>query len=52
MTGIIEAFRFAFLGQGDFSFWGLAYSASVTVIILVLGMMIFNKTEKVFVDTV
>ena len=52
MTGIIEAFRFAFLGQGDFSIWELGYSGIVSVIVLFLGIMIFNKTEKSFVDTV
>src|SRR6478672_10835096 len=30
MTGIIEAFRFAFLGKGEFSLWSICYSAIVT----------------------
>ncbi|MEO8235947.1 MAG: ABC transporter permease [Flavobacterium sp.] len=52
MTGIIEAFRFAFLGKGEFSVWSLGYSAIITVIVLFLGILIFNKTEKNFVDTI
>lgn len=52
MTGIIEAFRYAFLGKGEFTFWSLGYSALVTITILVLGVVIFNKTERNFVDTV
>lgn len=52
MTGIIEAFRFAFLGQGEFSALSLGYSALVTLAILLLGVLIFNKTERSFVDTV
>lgn len=52
MTGIIEAFRYAFLGKGEFTIWSLGYSAAVTLIILILGVVIFNKTEKNFVDTV
>lgn len=52
MTGIIEAFRFAFLGKGEFSVSSLAYSAAITLIILFVGVIIFNKTEKTFVDTV
>ncbi|MFM9987029.1 ABC transporter permease [Flavobacterium sp.] len=52
MTGIIEAFRFAFLGKGEFSFFSLGYSATITVIVLFLGILIFNKTEKNFVDTI
>ncbi|MEN9449239.1 MAG: hypothetical protein RJA25_2529 [Bacteroidota bacterium] len=52
MTGIIEAFRFAFLGKGEFSAWSLGYSTLITVIVLFLGILIFNKTEKNFVDTI
>jgi lipopolysaccharide transport system permease protein len=52
MTAIIEAFRFAFLGRGEFSFWSLGYSACVTLVITFIGVMIFNKTERNFVDTV
>ena len=51
MTGIIEAFRFAFLGKGEFSVWSIGYSVLVTLIVLFLGVIIFNKTEKNFVDT-
>jgi len=52
MTGIIEAFRYSFLGKGEFSAWSIGYSAIITLIVLVLGIVIFNKTEKTFVDTV
>ena len=52
MTGIIEAFRFAFLGKGEFTVWSIGYSALVTIIVLFLGIVIFNKTEKNFVDTI
>jgi len=52
MTGIIEAFRFAFLGKGEFTVWSIGYSALVTVIVLFFGILIFNKTEKNFVDTI
>ncbi len=52
MTAIIEAFRHGFLGQGEFTAWSLGYSAVATFSILLAGMMIFNKTEKSFVDTV
>ena len=52
MTGIIEAFRYAFLGKGEFSAWILGYSAAVTLTILILGLALFNKTERNFVDTV
>ena len=52
MTGIIEAFRYSFLGKGEFSAWSIGYSAMITLIVLFLGIVIFNKTEKTFVDTV
>lgn len=52
MTGIIEAFRFAFLGKGEFSMWSIGYSVLVTLVVLFLGVIIFNKTEKNFVDTI
>jgi lipopolysaccharide transport system permease protein len=52
MTGIIEAFRYGFLGQGEFTINTIGYSVVFTLISLVLGVLIFNKTEKTFVDTV
>ena len=52
MTGIIEAFRYGFLGQGEFTVSSFGYSVAFTLLALVLGVVIFNKTEKTFVDTV
>jgi lipopolysaccharide transport system permease protein len=52
MTGIIEAFRYGFLGEGVLSMGTLGYSVIVTVVSLIIGVVIFNKTEKTFVDTV
>ena len=52
MTGIIEAFRYGFLGQGEFTVNSFGYSVAFTLLALVLGVIIFNKTEKTFVDTV
>ena len=52
MTGMIEAFRYAFLGRGEFTAASLGYSAVVTLVIMILGVVIFNRTEKNFVDTV
>jgi lipopolysaccharide transport system permease protein len=52
MTGIIEAFRYAFLGKGEFTAWSLGYSTVFTFVVLFLGIVIFNKTEKNFVDTI
>jgi lipopolysaccharide transport system permease protein len=49
---VIETLRYGFLGKGSFSWGLLGYSAGVTVIILLLGIIIFNKVERTFVDTV
>lgn len=52
MTGIIEAFRYCFLGKGEFTLASLGYSTVCTLIVMLLGIVIFNKTEKNFVDTI
>ncbi|HEY9003098.1 MAG TPA: ABC transporter permease [Mucilaginibacter sp.] len=52
MTALIETFRYGFLGKGSCSWGLLSYSAGVTAIILLIGIVIFNKVEKTFVDTV
>jgi lipopolysaccharide transport system permease protein len=52
ITAVIETFRYGFLGKGSFSWGLLGYSSLVTVIILFIGIVVFNKVEKTFVDTV
>jgi lipopolysaccharide transport system permease protein len=52
MTAIIETFRFGFLGNGTFSWGFLGYTTGITFVILLFGIVIFNKVEKTFVDTV
>jgi lipopolysaccharide transport system permease protein len=52
ITAMIETFRYGFLGKGSFSWALLGYSTLVTAIILFTGIIIFNKVEKTFVDTV
>ena len=52
MTGIIEAFRYSFLGKGEFSISSILYSTIVTFMMLFIGILIFNLTEKNFVDTI
>ncbi|MFV9505994.1 MAG: ABC transporter permease [Oscillochloridaceae bacterium umkhey_bin13] len=49
---LVETFRYAFLGAGSASLGHLAYSAVVTVIILVIGAAMFNRVERTFMDTV
>ncbi len=52
MTAIIETFRYAFLGTGTINWGMLGYSAAVTAVILGIGIMLFNRVEKTFMDTV
>lgn len=52
MTPIIETFRYAFLGTGSFNVTYLVYSTITTLILLLLGILLFNRVEKTFMDTV
>lgn len=52
MTPIIETFRYGFLGAGTVSLSHLAYSIVVTIAILVIGILMFNKVERTFMDTI
>ena len=52
MTGIIETFRYSFTGAGSFSWDLLGYSFAFMTVLLCLGIIVFNKVEKTFMDTV
>jgi len=52
LTSLFEAFKYGFLGQGTFDPAWLAYSVVFTVILLISGIIIFNKVEQRFIDTV
>ena len=53
VTPVIETFKYGALGAGEFIGWGwLAYSFLFTAVLLVLGIVIFNKVQKSFMDTV
>jgi lipopolysaccharide transport system permease protein len=52
MTSIVEAFRFAFLGAGSVNRLQLLYSFGFMVVIVVIGVTIFNHVEQTFMDTV
>ena len=52
VTASVELFRYAVLGQGAIMPIYLAISAVISIIVLIIGIMIFNKVEKTFMDTV
>jgi len=52
LTGIFECFRYGFLGTGNFEPTSLIFSTLTTLVILTIGVLVFNKVEKSFMDTV
>jgi lipopolysaccharide transport system permease protein len=52
MTALIETFRYGFLGKGTFSWSSIGFASIATAVLLFSGIIIFNKVEKNFVDTV
>ena len=52
MTSIIEAFKYATLGQGYFSWFALGYSFLFMSVLLLFSVTIFNKVQRNFMDTV
>jgi lipopolysaccharide transport system permease protein len=52
LSSIIETFRYAFTGSGQFSWASLVYSTLFAFALLAVGTIVFNKVEKNFMDTV
>lgn len=52
MTPIVEGFRYILLGAGSIDTSHLLYSTGFTIVLLIIGIVIFNRTEKTFMDTV
>ena len=52
LTSIIEAFKYVFLGSGFFDYIWLTYSFCFMLILIIISVLVFNKVEKSFMDTV
>ncbi len=52
MTGIVEGFRYSFLGTGSFEWGMIGYSFVFSILLLAISVVLFNKVEKKFMDTV
>ena len=52
LTGILEAFKYGMLGTGSFSWMALGYSFLFMVALLALGIVVFNRVQRSFMDTV
>lgn len=52
LTPILEGFKYGFLGAGEVDLQKLLYTTGVAMAVLFFGILLFNKTEKNFIDTV
>ena len=52
MTAVVETFKYGFLNQQPFEPYHLLYSAGFMTVILITGILVFNKVEKGFMDTI
>ena len=52
VTAIVETFKYGVLGVGSFSWGALVYSAAFCVVLLSVGVVVFNRVQRRFIDTV
>ncbi|MBW7675622.1 ABC transporter permease [Chryseobacterium chendengshani] len=52
LTPIFECFKYGFIGSGDFNMARLLMSFTFITVVLLFGIVVFNKSEKSFIDTV
>ena len=52
MTAIVETFRYAYLGAGTVEPWVFGVSFGMTLFILTIGIILFSRIGKTFMDTV
>ncbi len=52
LTAVIETFKYGFLGKGFFTWQYFAMSVVVTTLVFFAGVLVFNKTEKNFMDVI
>lgn len=52
LTSITEAFKYGTMGAGEFSWVWLGYSFGIMVVLLLIGMLMFNRKQKLFIDTI
>lgn len=52
LAHLIEFGRFILLNEGNYSMYGVIYSGIITIVIFIFGLLLFNKTENSFIDTI
>jgi lipopolysaccharide transport system permease protein len=52
VTSIFETFKYGMMGVGTFSWGMLSYSFVFMIVLLAIGIVVFNKVQRSFMDTV
>ena len=52
LTMPIEIYRYILLGNGTIYLWSIVVSLLITTIVFFAGLIVFNKVEKTFIDTI
>jgi len=52
VSSVVEGFRFSLFGSGFISLEWTLYSLIVSIIVLFLGVVVFNRVERSFIDTI
>jgi lipopolysaccharide transport system permease protein len=52
VTSIVETFKYSTMGAGTFSWGLLGYSFVFMIVLLSIGIVVFNKVQRSFMDTV
>jgi len=52
LTPVMEGIRLGLLGRGEFSLHSLLYAIGSSLAVLLLGIVVFNRVEKTFIDSV
>ena len=52
LSSLIEAFRYSLFGKGYFSAGDIIYSVCFTIVAFFIGVILFNRVERTFMDTV
>jgi len=52
LTSIVETFKYGAFGVGSFSWAALGYSFAVMIVLVLVGVLMFKRKEKLFIDTI
>jgi lipopolysaccharide transport system permease protein len=52
LTSVFDVFRYAFFSSGSVNSYGVLYSVVFAIAVYVVGLFVFNRVEKSFMDTI